>query len=110
MDAVGLMLGLAGTLEQCLRHGRALVHFCRDLRNLSNTIDEMSFIIENIWQKMEEQVKLLRKIWDDPSLLPPLLQYLISTRSFWSPLTALKSAAREGFYIRVSSQGSRHYI
>lgn len=74
MDAVGLMLGLAGTLEQCLRHGRALVHFCRDLRNLSNTIDEMSFIIENIWQKMEEQVKLLRKIWDDPSLLPPLLQ------------------------------------
>ncbi|CAI7571785.1 unnamed protein product [Penicillium bialowiezense] len=74
MEAVSLVLAVAGTLDLCVKYGKELVKICREIKFLSKDIQELALIIEGIWLKTEVQVTLLERLWKSASTLHPSLQ------------------------------------
>jgi hypothetical protein len=73
MDPSGLVFGVLGTADVCIRYGKKLVDTYRAYRDADSSVREMLLRLESICLKTEAQVNFLRRIWN---ALPGELQLL----------------------------------
>ncbi|KAJ5473100.1 hypothetical protein N7530_007101 [Penicillium desertorum] len=105
MDVVSLVLSLAGTLDLCISKGQQIKRFCREIRNLSKDIEEMTLIIDGICAKMEVQVGLLKDLWNSPGILQPSLQthYALAISRLYEKLLGAVDGLERSHNERLSS-------
>ncbi|KAI9037046.1 uncharacterized protein KD926_000913 [Aspergillus affinis] len=70
MEAAGLVLAVAGTLDICVKYGTQLRAIYRDIKHLERDAEELRVTIQGVLVKTQIQLQSLKSMWTalDPSL------------------------------------------
>ncbi|KOS47831.1 hypothetical protein ACN38_g1127 [Penicillium nordicum] len=63
MSGVELGLAIFGTLDLCLRYGKAVVEKYKAFHEAEHEIGERKLAIEATWAKISQQLAFLRRVW-----------------------------------------------